>query len=306
MTRTHAMRSARIVFVLITAALAWWGFRGRWDEIGGAVADTGPARLVVAMGCAVGGLVLTGVVWRMLLSALGSRIEPGEASAVFFVGQLGKYVPGSIWSFAAQAELGRRCGVPARSTVAASTLFLVMHAVSGLILGGILVAAGAVRTDLGVGWWLLLSAVGAITLSPPLLRAAGDNVAGAGMRTRFDGSDLVRGLALMTGVWACYGTCLWVLTPAARTEPQDMVTASAAFALAHTAGVLIVFAPAGLGAREAVLIVLLAPSVGVPAAAAAALLARVTHSVADFALAAGAAGWLRGSRSHGVIGAHDQ
>ncbi|HXH77521.1 lysylphosphatidylglycerol synthase domain-containing protein [Nocardioides sp.] len=306
MTRTHAMRGARIVFVLLTVALAWWGFRGRWDEIGGVVADTGPARLVVAMGCAVGGLVLTGVVWRMLLTALGPRVEPREAAAVFFVGQLGKYVPGSVWSFAAQAQLGRRCGVPPRSSVAASALFLVIHAVSGLVLGGVLVAAGAIRTDPGVAWWLLLSAAGAIALSPPLLRAVGDRVAAAGVRTRFDGTDLVRSLALMTGVWACYGTCLWVLIPSARTDPQDLVAAVAAFALAHTAGVLMVLAPAGVGAREAVLIVLLAPAVGVPAAAAAALLARLTHSVADFVLAAGAAVLVRGSRSPEVVGVHDQ
>ena len=258
----------------------------------------------MAMLCTVAGLALTGVLWRMLLSALGPRIEPREAAAVFFVGQLGKYVPGSVWSFAAQAQLGRRCGVPPRSRVAASALFLVMHAVSGLVLGGVLVATGAIRTNLDGGWWLL-SAAGVIALSPPLLRAAGDHVAGAGVQMRLDGGDLVRGLALMAGVWACYGTCLWVLLPVARSEPRDVLTAVATFALAHAAGVLMMLAPAGLGARETVLVVLLAPSVGVPAAAAAALLARLTHSIADFVLAAGAAGSVRGSRSREVVGVHD-
>ena len=163
------------------------------------------------------------------------------------------------------------------------------------------VAVGDKSTDLWAGW----VAGRVVALSPPLLRAAGDHVAGAGVQMRFDGGDLVRGLALMAGVWACYGTCLWVLLPVACSEPRDVLTAVATFALAHVAGVLMVLAPAGLGAREAVLVVLLAPSVGVPAAAAAALLARLTHSVADFVLAAGAAGSVRGSRSREVVGVHD-
>jgi uncharacterized membrane protein YbhN (UPF0104 family) len=60
---------------------------------------------------------------------------------------------------------------------------------------------------------------------------------------------------------------------------------TAAFATAHMVGVLVVLAPAGAGARELTLIAVLAPFVGVPSATAAALLTRVVHTVADFAVA---------------------
>ena len=69
-----------------------------------------------------------------------------------------------------------------------------------------------------------------------------------------------------------------------------------AFALAHAAGVLLIVAPAGLGAREGVLIALLVPMVGVPSAAAAALLARLVHALADFLIAGAAAAWARSAR----------
>jgi uncharacterized membrane protein YbhN (UPF0104 family) len=302
MTRAHALLGARIAFVLLTIGFAWWGFGGRWSEIGAAAAETGPVRLCVAVVCATAGLALTGVLWRMLLSALGSHVALRGAGAVFFVGQLGKYVPGSVWTFAVQAQLGRRLGVPARSSVTASALFLMLHTFSGLLLGGVLSAGGVVRTDLTRGWWLLLAVIGAASLTPPVLRFLGDRLAGAGVRTTFGVGDLVRSLALMTGVWCCYGASLWVLVPLARFTPEEVLTAVAAFALAHAAGVLLVLAPAGLGAREAVLIALLSPAVGVPSAAAAALLARVAHSVADFALAAGAAGWARRGGSREAVG----
>lgn len=303
MTRVHALMGARIGFILLTVGFAAWGFGGRWSEIGAAAAEIDPVRLSGAVLCTCAGLALTGVLWRMLLSALGSQVELREVAAVFFVGQLGKYVPGSVWSFAVQAQLGRRHGVPVRSSITASALFLVLHTFSGVLLGGLLAAGGVVRTSFGTGWWLMLAVIGAAALTPPVLRFLGDRLAGAGVRTRFGVGDLIRSLALMAGVWACYGACLWMLMPPGRPAAADVLAAvAAAFALAHAAGVLLVLAPAGLGAREAVLIALLSPTVGLPSAAAAALLARVAHSVADFALAAGAAGWARRRRTREVVG----
>ncbi len=281
------MRVARAAFVLLVIGFAWWGFEGRWTEIGDAAAATGAVRLGVAVVGAGIGLALTGVLWRTLLAGLGAPVPQRDAGAVFFVGQLGKYVPGSVWTFAAQAQLGRRHGVPARSSVTASALFLLLHTFSGLVLGGLLVAGGVVTTDLDRVWWLLLAVGGALALAPPVLRFLGRRLSGAEVAA----PGLLRSLALMTAVWACYGASLWILVPGA-----DLPAAVAAFALAHAAGVLLVFAPAGLGAREAVLIALLAPAVGVPTAAAAALLARVAHSIGDFALAACAWAWSTRSR----------
>lgn len=288
--RSHALNCARVGFLVLVLGCAWWGFDGRWSQIGDAAAAIGPVRLGAAVVCATVGLALTGVLWRMLLSTLGSMVPLRAAGAVFFVGQLGKYVPGSVWSFAAQAQLGRRHGVPARSSVTASSLFLLLHIFSGLALGGAFVAGGVLHTDLARGWWLLGAVVSAAALAPPALRIVGRRLSGIDVVA----PDLLRSLALMAAVWACYGLCLWILLPSA-----NVLAAGAAFALAHAAGVLLVFAPAGLGAREAVLIALLSPAVGVPSAAAAALLARVAHSIADFVLAAGAALWARG---HAVRG----
>ena len=300
MTKAHALLGARIGFVLLVVGSAWWGFDGRWSEIGDALAGTEPVRLTAALLCALAGLTLTGMLWRMLLSTLGSRVELRDAGAVFFVGQLGKYVPGLVWTFATQAQLGRRHGVAVRSSVTASALFLVLHTFTGLTLGGLLVAGGVVRTEVAAVWWLLLAAVGAAALTPGVLRLLGNRMAGADVRASFDGTDLARSVALMSVVWLCYGLCLWLLMPLAR--PEDLFAAAAAFALAHAAGVLLVLAPAGLGAREAVLIALLAPAVGVPSAAATALLARVVHTSADFLVAAGAAGWSRRARTREAVG----
>lgn len=286
------LRVARAVFVLVALACAWWGFRGRWSEIGEALAGTAPLRLAGAVALAALGLALTGWLWRLLLGRVGSDVGALDAAAVFFLGQLGKYVPGSVWSVAAQAHLGRRHDVPARSSLAASAVFLLVHTATGLLLGGALLAAsGPGRVP--VSYAVLGAGVGCIALAPPLVRRIADRL--AGRPTRFGVAELVTTTALMATVWLLYGGSSLLLVPAGPGTP-GLVGTTAAFALAHAVGVLVVLAPAGVGAREGVLVALLAPALGVPGAAAVALLSRLAHALADFTVAALAAGAARAAR----------
>lgn len=295
MSRAQLLRVARAVFVLLALACAWWGFRGRWSEIGEALAGTAPLRLAGAVVLAALGLALTGWLWRMLLRGVGSDVGAREAAAVFFVGQLGKYVPGSVWSVAAQAHLGRRHDVPARSSLAASAVFLLLHTATGLLLGGaLLVASGPGQVP--VAYAVVGAGVGCIALAPPLVRRIADRL--AGRPTRFGVAELVTTTALMAAVWLLYGGSSLLLVPAGPGTP-GLVGTTAAFALAHALGVLVVLAPAGVGAREGVLVALLAPALGVPGAAAVALLSRLVHALADFAVAGVAAGAARAARRTG-------
>ncbi|GAA1922731.1 lysylphosphatidylglycerol synthase domain-containing protein [Nocardioides hwasunensis] len=301
MTRQRALSAARWLFVLLTLALAWWGFRGRWGEIAHAASGVGPLRSVGAVLCAAAGLALTGLLWRLLLRWVGSDVGARDAAAVFFVGQLGKYVPGSLWSVAAQAQLGRRHDVPARSSVTASALFLLVHTASGLLVGGLLSALGAVDLPRGVAvaWAWGAMAAGAALLAPPVVRWLADRLAGNDVRAVFGGAELLRTVGLMALVWVLYGASLLLVVPVAGGTP-GLVGVTAAFALAHAIGVLVVVAPAGVGAREAVLVALLSPALGVPEAAAVALLSRVAHALADF-LVAGLAAYA--ARTRGPRGA---
>ncbi|PKH44336.1 hypothetical protein SAMN05192575_102391 [Nocardioides alpinus] len=296
MTGRRTLRGARAAFVLLTLALAWWGFRGRWREIADAAVDIGPVRLAAAVACTAAGLALTSVLWRLLLRWVGSEVGVRDGAAVFLVGQLGKYVPGSVWSVAAQAQLGRRHGVPARSSATASALFLLVHTATGLLLGGLLVLGGALDRSASTTWPWVAVAIGAVALAPGLVRRLADRFAGPGARTSLGFVELGTTTALMTAVWGCYGAGLLLLVPAGGSGTPGFGAAVAAFALAHAAGVLVVVAPAGVGVREGVLVALLSPVLGVPGAAAVALLSRVAHALADFAVAGAAGAWARVGR----------
>lgn len=292
MTRSTWLNLGRVAFVALTGFFAWWTLRGRWGEVGSAIAATSPVGLLLALMLVVAGLVATGLVWLRILRSYGHRLPFGEGLAIFFVGQLGKYVPGSVWSIGVQAQLARAHDIPARATAGASLVFLGVHVTTAVVLGGGLAIAGTV--DPRVPTWsvyvVLLAAV--VGLLPAVVNRLGSLVSSARDPLRLRWVDLAAVLALMAAAWAAYSLALLGLVP--DPDPSQLGALAAAFALSYAAGVVIVLAPAGLGAREGTFVLLLAPVTGVAVATGVALLARVVHSIADFALAA--VTWLRTRR----------
>src|SRR5919202_3220221 len=101
-------RTARVAFVAVAVALAVWALWSRWPDVERAVQRLDARYLAAAAAATVVNLVLTGLAWRAVVADLGARLPLGLAARVFFVGQVGKYVPGSLWPMIVQAELAKR------------------------------------------------------------------------------------------------------------------------------------------------------------------------------------------------------
>ena len=81
------------------------------------------------------GTWLTMIGWRTLLRDLGSDLHLAPASGVYFVGQLGKYLPGSLWSVLVQADIASHLKVPRRRTAVTGLLALGLALLTGLLVG---------------------------------------------------------------------------------------------------------------------------------------------------------------------------
>ncbi len=66
--------------------------------------------------------------WQALLAGLGSPLRTTTAGRIFFIGQLGKYIPGSVWPVLTQMELGARAKVPRSRSASASILTMILSA----------------------------------------------------------------------------------------------------------------------------------------------------------------------------------
>ncbi len=279
-------RWIRGAFVAVAAGLLAWAI----VEYRGAIADAwssiGALSLVASGVAALIALGANALSWRAVMRALGLRSTRREAARVFFVSQVGKYVPGSVWPVVAQAEFARDHGADRVRALVGSLGAMVV----GVVTAGVFGAVGTtvfVPGALATYWWVLPVAVAlGFVLVPSVLR----RIVARAMRMRgregeapeIAGRDLVVAILWSAAMWLLLGLHAWVLLRSIAPGPSvSWPLATGVMALAWLAGFVVVFAPAGAGAREGAMVLLLA-AVATPAQALAlALASRVLMTLAD-------------------------
>jgi hypothetical protein len=225
--------------------------------------------------------------WRLLVERWGGRLRLGEAAAIWTVSSLGKYVPGKVWAITGMAVLAQRAGVPPWIATGAAVLNQVLSIGAGVL---VVAFTGASLLEARYPWgrgamWalaaLVLAGVAALaspTLVRRLLRLAG-----------VEASDtmgpplpalLAAGAANIVA-WLGYGVALWLLARGLTDVPLPLGVATGAFAASYIMGFLALFAPAGLGVRESVFILMLDRATGTPAAVALAVASRLLLTLTE-------------------------
>jgi uncharacterized membrane protein YbhN (UPF0104 family) len=254
----------------------------------------------------LGTVVLLGL-WISVLRALGARVPLGEAWRVFFISQLGKYLPGLVWPALAQMEAGRRWGVRRSVMLAGNLLMIAVLAGSGVVVGLLLLPGSLGLTGFS-GWsaWAVAAALLAVCLWPRLLAAIVDRafvlVHHEPPQLTASPREMAFSFAWALAAWFLYGMHVWVLVRSVGGSGADAwLAATGGIALGWALGLVAVLAPAGLGVRDAVLVAVLSPLVGRTPALAVALASRVLLTMTDVVLAALAALWPgRGGTPSGV------
>ena len=223
---------------------------------------------------------------------LGYPITHGQSQRYWSLSQLAKYLPGGVWLFAAKVVLYNNNGMPLMVASAATMWELLAILMIGLGFG--VLSLGALS---GVEW------AGPITLGAVIL------ISGMLLSLMFWPWRLLQRLHLkgaqrMVDILSALGSkrfnllgylsisslVIWVITGIGfyvlllglqRPEPISVWYAIVTYAVSWTIGFLIFVTPAGLGAREAALTLLLTPVYGVETAFSIALLARVWWALVE-------------------------
>ncbi|HLU97904.1 MAG TPA: lysylphosphatidylglycerol synthase domain-containing protein [Thermobifida alba] len=289
-SRLRVRRWVRVVVVLLVLGCAGLALRARWAEAGAALAALPPWTVAGALAAAMAGLGAQLLAWRALLADLGSPLPLPVAARVMFVGQLGKYLPGSVWAFVAQVELARDREVPRRRGAAATVLAVAVTLVVNLLVAAVLLPLAA--AEAAQRWWWVLGCVPFLlaVLHPRVvtwllhraLRLAGRLRADADPELdRLGGRGMAAAVGWSLASWGPLGVHVWLLTAGVGGGWDSWAAATGGYALAWTLGVVAVFAPAGLGVREAVLVAALAPVLDPGSALVVAALSRLVMTAAD-------------------------
>lgn len=226
--------------------------------------------------------------WRTLLADLGSPLPLLVAMRVTFVSQLGKYVPGGIWSVAAQVELGHDYQVPRRRGVAAILMGLMLGIGTGLLISAVTLPLASPSAARHYVFFLAAVPLLAAALLPRVMH----RLLNLGLRIirqePLERPVSWRGLGTALGWtvlgWLLLGLQAWLLLAEIVGDgPRMLLIALGAYVLSCTLALLVVVAPNGLGAREVVLVAALAPVLPASSALALALCARIATTFSDLA-----------------------
>ncbi|MDN5765304.1 MAG: flippase-like domain-containing protein [Humibacillus sp.] len=310
MSRQRLFTVARLAIAAIVLAAVVYAIVKNWADVSVYLGQISKGTFALSTLAAAVGTVLTMLGWRVLLADLGSDLHVAPASGVYFVGQLGKYLPGSVWSVLVQADMARGLGVPRRRTAVTGFLAIGFALLAGGLIGlpaASLLLRGGSGGSGHFDWWVLFAVpIIAVLCVPRLLNA----IIAAGLRLlrrpplehELSAGAVVRTVVVMVLAWVAFGVHILLLARAVSSDGQlhpDLTVASmSGYALSVSLGMLTVVLPAGLGAREGLLTLVLATALPTSAAAAVAITSRFIVTIVD--VVAALAGWLY-ARSHHLI-----
>jgi glycosyltransferase 2 family protein len=280
-------------YAFVACAVGYGGYEiwRQWGDIHHALVRIGPVPAVGAL------IVLFGMqfsnlrAWQVLLAGLGSPLRTTAVGRIYFIGQLGKYLPGSVWPILAQMELGTAYRVPRARSATTAVLAMMMGLLTGLVTA--LVTLPFAGHSSGYLWAFLAAPVLVACLHPkllnPLLRFAFKLARRPGLEEPLSGRVLVHAIAWSFAAWVFNGLQIWLLAVKLGAPlGQAALLSVGGYAFAWCVGFLVIFAPAGAGIREVLLVATLAPVLGTGAATAVALVSRAVTTASDL-IVAGAA-----------------
>jgi glycosyltransferase 2 family protein len=282
--------AAQLAVAGVVGLMVWRVIARHWSEFRSLHVSLAPRPGWIALSVLVVFLTYTIQVqsWRRILAGWGQRLPYGRAARIWLVANLGRYVPGKVWSLAGMIVLAQRAGV---ETWAAGASAFAMQAL-GLGTAVALVAAATPSAEsplrLGAAALAAAATMGALVWE----RGARQLARVAGLQATFRPLPLVavaESAAWSLTSWLTYGLAFWLLARGLGLPGSlPIATAAGVFALGYILGVLAVFAPGGVGVREIVLIGLLTPALGPGGAVALSVASRILLTVTEVAAPLGA------------------
>ena len=255
-------------------------------EIADALSSAEPGWLAVGGATGLIAMALISANWLLILRRAGAAAPWRRGMSWFFVGQLGKYVPGGIWPIVGQAELAHRGAIP-RSAAYFSTAMSMI----ATLLGAATVAAIAGLTSPTDGRLLpagiaVILVVSFAALAVPAARSVANDLARR-VTTRELRLPDPRWFTLLVvrhvPVWLAFAGINVFAIVALGTDLDTALVVELIYVtcISWMAGFVVVGVPGGIGVRETIFISMTTASLGAGVAVSAAVLSRVVSIVVD-------------------------
>jgi uncharacterized membrane protein YbhN (UPF0104 family) len=201
--------------------------------------------------------------WRRVVVQLGSPLTFGAAARIWFVSNLGKYVPGRIWALTTMAMMAGEQGVPVGVVGASSVVLMASNVATGFAVV-LMMSVGTVQRLAGSVAAVVAATVGLFVLlfAAPYIATHWNRFAArfhkAQLTVSIPPTAILVAIVGTTLSWFLYGLAFMLFVRSiigTSSAPYSaFVTANAA---SYLVGYLMIFAPAGIGFREMAMATLL-------------------------------------------------
>lgn len=234
--------------------------------------SAGPLVIASALTIATWVFLVSTWTWSVRWWSPPQHLALAPALRIWFLTNLARYIPGTVWQFAGLAALAARNGV---SPVAATggvllqqvTLLATGAGVSLALMPRLARAWGAALSP-GLAWAMVaaLIAFGALFLpvTGRLVRRIVARVAGRDVPwPEPPAKELAMYVSALALPWIAYGVAFWWFGRAMLgAAAPSMGLAVGAYTASYVAGIVAVIAPGGIVVREAALTAALSPAIG--------------------------------------------
>ncbi|HEY0528877.1 MAG TPA: lysylphosphatidylglycerol synthase domain-containing protein [Gemmatimonadaceae bacterium] len=257
-TRRKLFRAAQWVFAAAVLYFAARALAGQWDKVGSRLSHIqlqwqwiGLGTLLVLASYA---LLIEG--WRRIVVGSGAELPFRTASRIWFLSNLGKYVPGNIWSLTAMGVMARERGISGMAAASASVIMQVVSLATGSV---IVMVTGAKLLGqpllLGAAFVFLIAALlVAPRVLPPLARWVGSLTGREISIPAIPAASIWTAAVANTVSWVMYGLAfMFFVRGILGSAAGEISSYIAVYSAAYILGFISPIAPAGLGVREVTL-----------------------------------------------------
>lgn len=267
-----------------------------WESVTDALSVTQWPLILLAIVVGIAAMTTIGLNWHWMLRDAGAESAHPRASLYqYFVGQLGKYVPGGVWPIVGRAEMAHRGGAGRTAAYGSTLLSLASTYLASLMTAAVFMAILGLQGG-GSSWavWLLLVVpVGLLLLHPSVVFRVVSIVSRiSGRSLNLEIASWSRGVVVVLfhlPAWLAISGATYLVSQALDGGVSfDRI--GVATCVAWFLGFVVIGLPGGLGVREAIFVALVAP-MDPAIAAAVALVSRVVFLVVDLVGAGLSTGW---------------
>ena len=279
----------QLVVLAVFLGSVGWAMHGSFRAAGHDLRDANPVLFTLACVALAAYYLVFVLGWIRILADWDIHLSYPAALRAEMVSMLAKYVPGGVWTPAARVVAARRAGVTDGALVTASMLLEAgISAVAGVIVF-VVSLAWVDGVEAPIAPLVVFGVVVAVLLQPPVFRPVVSHILrrlGYAALPPLRRTTMFVLLVFYSGTWVIGGAALWLLLRSVGSHPdlESIVFLGGVAAVGAIVAVLSVFAPSGLGPREATMYGLMLAIASQGAALGATVLNRVAITLVEVLL----------------------